>query len=96
MLILDLWGISYHAVVVFGLSKNLLFESILGRCGIAFHARSFIQFSMGKSTRTEGFRSDEVGKGEVDEDGKEGDEEEGGVGDLAEDKEHEADDDHLQ
>ena len=51
---------------------------------------------MGKSTRTEGFRSDEVGKGEVDEDGKEGDEEEGGVGDLAEDKEHEADDDHLQ
>ena len=51
---------------------------------------------MGKSTRTEGFQSDEVGEGEVDEDGEEGDEEEGGVGDLAEDKEHEADDDHLQ
>ena len=33
MLILDLWGITFHAVVVFGLGKNLLFESILGRCG---------------------------------------------------------------
>ena len=33
MLILDLWGISFHAVVVFGLGKNLLFKSILGRCG---------------------------------------------------------------
>ena len=35
MLILDLWGISFHAVVVFGLGKNLLFKSILGRCGSA-------------------------------------------------------------
>ena len=25
-------GISFHAVVVFGLGKNLLFKSILGRC----------------------------------------------------------------
>ena len=32
MLILDLWGISFHDVVVFGLGKNLLFKSILGRC----------------------------------------------------------------
>ena len=32
MLILDLWGISFHAVAVFGLGKNLLFKSILGRC----------------------------------------------------------------
>ena len=32
MLILDLWGISFHAVVVFGLGKNFLFKSILGRC----------------------------------------------------------------
>ena len=32
MLILDLWGISFHAVVVFGLGKNLLFKSVLGRC----------------------------------------------------------------
>ena len=34
MLILDLWGISFHAVVVFGLGKNLLSKSILGRCDI--------------------------------------------------------------
>ena len=27
-------GISFHAVVVFGLGKNLLFKSILGRCVI--------------------------------------------------------------
>ena len=32
MLILDLWGISFHAVVVFGLGKDLLFKSVLGRC----------------------------------------------------------------
>ena len=27
-------GISFHAVVIFGLGKNLLFKSILGRCGV--------------------------------------------------------------
>jgi hypothetical protein len=32
LLILDLWDISFHARVVFGLGKNLLFKSILGRC----------------------------------------------------------------
>ena len=32
MLILDLWGIIFHAVVVFGLGKDLLFKSVLGRC----------------------------------------------------------------
>ena len=32
MLILDLWGISFHAVVVFALRKNLLFKSVLGHC----------------------------------------------------------------
>ena len=32
LLILDLWGISFHAVVVFGLGKNLLFKSVLGHC----------------------------------------------------------------
>ena len=32
MLILDLRGISFHAVVVFGLGKNLLFNSIIGCC----------------------------------------------------------------
>ena len=33
MLILYLWGISFHAVVVFGLGKDLLFKSVLGHCG---------------------------------------------------------------
>ena len=33
-LILDLLGISFHAVVVFGLGKNLLFKSILGHCAM--------------------------------------------------------------
>ena len=32
MLILDLWGISFHAVIVFGLGKNFLFKSALGHC----------------------------------------------------------------
>ena len=32
MLILDLWGISFHTVVVFALGKNLLFKSVLGHC----------------------------------------------------------------
>ena len=34
LLILDLWSISFHAVVVFDLGKNLLFKSVLGRCGV--------------------------------------------------------------
>jgi hypothetical protein len=33
LLILDQWGISFHAVVVYGLGKNLLVKSVLGRCG---------------------------------------------------------------
>ena len=37
MLILDLWGISFHAVVVFGLCKNFLFKSALGHCVHALH-----------------------------------------------------------
>ena len=32
LLILDLWGISFHGVIVFGLGKNLLFKSVLGHC----------------------------------------------------------------
>ena len=32
MPILDLWGISVHAVVVFGLCKDLLFKCVLGHC----------------------------------------------------------------
>ena len=38
LLILDLWGISFHAVVVFGLGKNLLFKSALGHCDKCGHA----------------------------------------------------------
>jgi hypothetical protein len=34
LLILDLWGISIHAVIVFGLGKNLLFKSVLGHCEV--------------------------------------------------------------
>ena len=37
LLILNLWSISFHAVVVFGLGKNLLFKSILGRCASWLH-----------------------------------------------------------
>ena len=32
LLILDLWGISFHVVVVFALGKNLLFKFALGHC----------------------------------------------------------------
>ena len=36
LLILDLWGISFHAAVVFALGKNLLFKSVLGHCEMHF------------------------------------------------------------
>ena len=36
MQILDLWGVGFHAVVVFGLGKDFLFKSILGRCVAPF------------------------------------------------------------
>ena len=32
MLILDLWGISFHPVIVVGLGNDLLFNFIVGRC----------------------------------------------------------------
>ena len=44
MLILDLWGISFHAVVVFGRGKNLLFKSILGLCAGLFFPNFFVHF----------------------------------------------------
>ena len=31
-MILDLWGVSFHAAVVFGLGKDFLFKSTLGHC----------------------------------------------------------------
>ena len=34
VLILDLWSISFHAVIVFGLGKNILFKSVLGQCAL--------------------------------------------------------------
>ena len=34
MLILDLWGISFHPVVVVGLGNDLLFNFLLGHCEI--------------------------------------------------------------
>ena len=33
MLILDLWGISFHPVVAIGLGNKLLFNFMLGHCG---------------------------------------------------------------
>ena len=32
LLILDLWGVSFHAAVVFGLGKDFLLKSTLGHC----------------------------------------------------------------
>ena len=32
LLILDLYGIIFHDVIVFGLGKNVLFKSVLGHC----------------------------------------------------------------
>ena len=34
LLILYLWGVSFHAAVVFGLGKDYLFKLTLGRCGL--------------------------------------------------------------
>ena len=39
MLILDLWGVSFHAAVVFGLGKDFLFKFTLG------HYAIFAEFS---------------------------------------------------
>ena len=43
MLILDLWGISFNVVVDFGLGKDLLFESVLGHCGVCDLSNSLLQ-----------------------------------------------------
>ena len=34
MLILDLWGISFHPVVVVGLGNDLLFNFVVAHCGL--------------------------------------------------------------
>ena len=45
LLILDLWGISFHAVVVFALGKNLLFIFVLGHCGTYFVVKFILLWS---------------------------------------------------
>ena len=44
LLILDLWGISFHAVIVFDLGKNLLFKSVLGHCVREMIGSLFVTF----------------------------------------------------
>ena len=36
MLILDLWGVRFHAMAVVGPGKNLLFKPVLGHCTVNF------------------------------------------------------------
>ena len=47
MLILDLWGISFHAVVVFALGKNLLYKFSLGHCDKVVKLDAVVVFSQG-------------------------------------------------
>ena len=54
MLILDLCSISFHALVVFGLGKNLLFKSIVGRCGAKQERQKFKKIVTGNGNRTYG------------------------------------------
>ena len=42
LLILDLWAVSFHAVVVFGLGKDFLFKSTLGHCVLEFNESTII------------------------------------------------------
>ncbi len=43
MVILDLWGISFHPAVVVGLGNDLLFNSILAHCAliISIHEETY-------------------------------------------------------
>ena len=45
MPILDLQGIRFHAVVVFGLGKDLLFKSVLGRCALLLEVALIFKYS---------------------------------------------------
>ena len=40
MMILDLWGISFHAMAVVGLAKKHLFKSVLGHCELSYSLKS--------------------------------------------------------
>ena len=44
MLILDLWGISFHPVVVVGLGNDLLFNFIVGHCARLLGQNFFVHF----------------------------------------------------
>ena len=39
LLILDLWGVSFHTAVIFGLVMDFVFKSTLGHCADAFTQR---------------------------------------------------------
>ena len=43
-MLIDLKGISFHAVVVFGLGKDLLFKSVLGHCELEGQIRTTLLF----------------------------------------------------
>ena len=47
MLILDLLGIGFHAVVVFGLGKDFLFKSIIGRCAVEHMRENYFSIFLG-------------------------------------------------
>ena len=44
-------GISFHAVIVFGLGKDLLFESVLGRCDVPIFRKQFLNISIFRSKK---------------------------------------------
>ena len=44
LLILDLCGMRFHAVVVFDLGKNLFFKSVLGHCDGDAQIRGLLYF----------------------------------------------------
>ena len=48
MLILDLWGISFHPAVVIGLGNDLLFNSILAHCDSQLCVSQHLQFEITK------------------------------------------------
>ena len=49
MLIIDPWAIRFHAVVVFGPGKDLLFKSVLGCCEIHYDYRHHLAYLLNES-----------------------------------------------
>ena len=64
LLILDLLGISFHVVVVFGMCKDLLFKSVLGHCVKfqpgTFETLDFSTMNFLSSTMNSGFENSGV------------------------------------